>query len=226
MTFDELQRYYAEMPDAGRYSGRCDLPLPETLAGRRVVDLGCRRGKGVCKIADRVGVSGWVLGVDPVEDRVRAARAYAAAHGVAVALDSPDMPYVEFVCAPFEDLHAAGLEDASVDVVVVNNVLNTVWDRNLALHEIARVLAPGGMLYHAGIFAHVALDEAQARAFAAEGNVFGAASTLEQFEEALHNAGFKRVVANESRPVVPDGADAAPALADRSFFTTIVQAFK
>ncbi|MFQ9178494.1 MAG: methyltransferase domain-containing protein [Eggerthella lenta] len=66
---DELElrhaeAHYAEMPRDG-YSGRCEMLLPEDLRGMRVLDLGCRNGKGACKLADRVGPDGFVLGVDP-----------------------------------------------------------------------------------------------------------------------------------------------------------------
>ena len=61
---DELElrhaeAHYAEMPRDG-YSGRCEMLLPEDLRGMRVLDLGCRNGKGACKLADRVGPDGFL----------------------------------------------------------------------------------------------------------------------------------------------------------------------
>ena len=61
---DELElrhaeAHYAEMPRDG-YSGRCEMLLPEDLRGMRVLDLGCRNGKGAYKLADRVGPDGFV----------------------------------------------------------------------------------------------------------------------------------------------------------------------
>ena len=80
---DELElrhaaAHYAEMPRDG-YSGRCEMLLPEDLRGMRVLDLGCRNGKGACKLADRVGPDGFVLGVDPSAACVARAEATAAA---------------------------------------------------------------------------------------------------------------------------------------------------
>ena len=148
----ERDCYYEAMPREGHVVGRCEMLLPDQLVGKRVLDLGCRRGKGACKIADLVGPDGAVLGVDPSEAYVEAARAYVAEHQmrrarVAGAIDPT------FWRAPFEDLRQAGIEDASVDLVFVNSVLNLAWDREAALREIARVLAPGGALHHAGVFA-------------------------------------------------------------------------
>lgn len=217
-------RFYEAMPREGHYVGRCEMLLPADLAGRRVLDLGCRRGKGACKIADSVGPEGAVLGVDPSAACIEAARAYVAEHAVrrarvAGAIDPT------FACAPFEDLRKAGAQDASFDLVFANSVLNLAWDRDAALREIVRVLAPGGVLHHAGVFADEPLPEEEARAFAAEGNVFGAASSLAAFEAAALRAGFARCEARAASPVAPDGADADPALAGRRFAAVVVQAF-
>ena len=142
---DELElrhaeAHYAEMPRDG-YSGRCEMLLPEDLRGMRVLDLGCRNGKGACKLADRVGPDGFVLGVDPSAACVARAEATAAAaraEGVAWA------GRLAFARGCFEGLRAAGVEDASFDVVIVNSVLNLAWDLEEALRETARALAPGG----------------------------------------------------------------------------------
>jgi ubiquinone/menaquinone biosynthesis C-methylase UbiE len=51
------------------------------------------------------------------------------------------------------------VEDASIDVVISNGVLNLVPDKNKAYAEIARVLRPGGRLLLADIAVEVELDE-------------------------------------------------------------------
>lgn len=219
----ERNRYYEAMPREGHYVGRCEMLLPDELAGKRVLDLGCRRGKGACKIADRVGTDGAVLGVDPSAACIEAARAYVAEHAarrsqVAGAIDPT------FACAPFEDLRKAGVEDASVDMAFVNSVLNLAWDRDAALREIVRVLMPGGVLHHAAVFAEEPLPEEEARVFAAAGNVFGAAWSTAEFEAAARRAGFVRCEFGESSAVEPDGDDAVPALVGRRFAAVVVRA--
>lgn len=67
------ERYYAALPRQG-YSARCEMALPGDLSGKRVLDLMCRSGKGAYKIADLVGPDGFVLGIDPDEDRIGRAR--------------------------------------------------------------------------------------------------------------------------------------------------------
>ena len=108
---DELElrhaeAHYAEMPRDG-YSGRCEMLLPEDLRGMRVLDLGCRNGKGACKLADRVGPDGFVLGVDPSAACVARAEATAAA---ACAEGAAWAERLAFARGCFEDLRAAGVE--------------------------------------------------------------------------------------------------------------------
>ena len=125
----------------------------------------------------------------------------------------------------FEDLRAAGVEDASFDVVIVNSVLNLAWDLEGALRETARVLAPDGFLYHAGVFADEPLPTAVMQAFACAGNVFGAARSQAEFARiAVDRAGFSSCSFERERPVEPDGSDAAEELRGRSFTAAIARA--
>ena len=58
------------------------------------------------------------------------------------------------------DATALPLDEASVDVVMSNGVLNLVPEKERAFAEIARVLRPGGRLQIADIVTGVELSEA------------------------------------------------------------------
>ena len=119
-------------------------------------------------------------------------------------------------------MRAAGVEDASFDVVIVNSVLNLAWDLEGALRETARVLAPDGFLYHAGVFADEPLPTAAMQAFACAGNVFGAARSQAEFARiAVDRAGFSLCSFERERPVEPDGTDIAEELIGRSFTAAV-----
>ncbi|HEY6597931.1 MAG TPA: methyltransferase domain-containing protein [Pseudomonadales bacterium] len=104
-------------------------------SGQRVVDLGCGPGFLSLAVAEIVGATGAVHGMDInerfVADGTRRARERGLGH------------------ATFH--HVAGaalpLDTASMDVVVAKNVLEYVPDLNATLAEAVRVLAPGGRLH-------------------------------------------------------------------------------
>jgi SAM-dependent methyltransferase len=99
------------------------------VAGRRVLDLGSGEGFGAALLAD---VASSVTGIDIDPQTVEHSRAnYTAAN-------------LEFVVGSATDLSAFG--DASFDVVVAFEVIEHVAEQEQVLAEIARVLAPGGLL--------------------------------------------------------------------------------
>jgi ubiquinone/menaquinone biosynthesis C-methylase UbiE len=100
--------------------------------GARVLDVGCGTGRLAHWIAERVGATGAVTGIDPLEERIRVARSR----------DQGER--VRFEVGQAEDLRA--FEDASFDAVCMSAVLHWVADKAKALAEARRVLKPGGRL--------------------------------------------------------------------------------
>jgi arsenite methyltransferase len=98
--------------------------------GARVLDIGCGTGRLARWIGERLAPKGSVVGIDPLEERIRIARSHG---GV-----------VRFEVGQAEALGA--FEDASFDAVCMSSVLHWVSDKAKALAEIRRVLRPGGRL--------------------------------------------------------------------------------
>lgn len=107
--------------------------------GAVVLDIGCGAGTDLLVAARRVGPLGRAIGVDMTEAMRARARAGAAACG----LTNVEVREGDATRLP--------LEDASVDVVISNGVLNLVPDKPRAVAEIARVLRPGGRVQIADI---------------------------------------------------------------------------
>ena len=201
---------------------RCVMVLPADLEGRRVLDIACRRGLGAFKIADRVGKDSFVVGADPSPQCVEAAVAQAPDHHWA----GPDWgDHLQFVCAGPCGLEAAGLQAASFDVVVVNSALNLEPDYLGALAAIARLLVPGGYLYHDAVLAEESLAEPVSRLCRDAGNVFGCAPTQARLADALARAGFCRWSFEAVRPLEPPSGDVRPELEGYGFQSAVVQAF-
>jgi arsenite methyltransferase len=108
-------------------------------AGATVLDLGCGAGLDSLVAAKRVGAAGRVIGIDFSESMLARARQAATEAG---------LNNVEFHQADAENLL---LEDASIDVGLVNGIFNLNPARDLIFHELARVVRSGGAVYGAEI---------------------------------------------------------------------------
>ncbi len=116
-------------------------------AGETVVDIGSGAGMDLLLAARRVGPSGRAIGVDMTDAMIERARGAAQAAGLS---------NVEIRKG---DACALPIEDASVDVVISNGVLNLVPEKQRAFAEIVRVLRPGGRLQLADIVVDMELSE-------------------------------------------------------------------
>jgi arsenite methyltransferase len=120
----------------------CGSPLPPALTGATVLDLGCGSGRDCYLLSRLVGAQGRVIGVDMTDEQLTVARRHLGYHA-----ERYGYANVDFREGYIEDLAAAGIAAASVDVVVSNCVLNLSPDKGRVFREIFRVLKPGGELY-------------------------------------------------------------------------------
>jgi SAM-dependent methyltransferase len=105
----------------------------ELEPGMSLLDVGCGPGTITADLAERVA-PGQVTAVDAAAGSLAEARRTAAGRGLG---------NVIFAVA---DVHALGYRDDSFDVVHAHQVLQHVADPVLALREMRRVCAPGGMV--------------------------------------------------------------------------------
>jgi SAM-dependent methyltransferase len=115
------------------------LAIAPLAPGETVLDVGSGAGMDLLLAARRVGPDGRAIGVDMTEAMIDRSRRAAREAG----LDNVEVRQ--------GDVHALPMEDASVDVVISNGVLNLAYDKPRAFGEIARVLRPGGRLQLADI---------------------------------------------------------------------------
>ncbi len=126
----QLAETYDRRSDSQFESGKRLVERLGIAEGARVLDVGCGSGRLARWIAERVGPSGSVAGIDPLAERVDIARAGGGA--------------TRFEVGQAEDLGA--FEDASFDAVCMSAVLHWVVDKAKAVSEAHRVLRPGGRL--------------------------------------------------------------------------------
>jgi arsenite methyltransferase len=115
--------------------------------GSVVLDLGCGAGTDLLIAAQMTGPRGRVIGVDMTASMLDRARASAEEMGFA---------NVELHEGLIE---AVTLDDASVDVVISNGVIDLVPDKEAVFDEIDRVLRPGGRLQLADVVIHHEVSE-------------------------------------------------------------------
>jgi len=125
----------ASLPaDAVASSFGCGNPvaLAEIREGETVLDLGSGAGIDLLIAAKLVGPRGRVIGVDMTSEMIERARANAAAAGLT------NVEVREGI------IEALPVEDASVDLVISNCVINLSPEKARVFREIHRVLRPGG----------------------------------------------------------------------------------
>jgi len=158
----------------------CGAPvdLLDLRPGETVLDLGSGAGIDAFLAARKVGPTGRVIGVDMTPAMLERARANASEAG---------FTQVEFRQGRLEELP---VDDASVDAVTSNCVINLVPDKSAVFREIARVLRPGGRL----VISDIILDGPLAEAIATDllayvGCISGAAQRRPYFS-LVESAGF------------------------------------
>ncbi|MDO4182041.1 MAG: methyltransferase domain-containing protein [Coriobacteriia bacterium] len=183
-----MQQYYNGREFEYGFASMSRMTLDaHQLAGKRVLDVCCRRGKGVYKLSAKVGETGTAIGADPSPTYIEDAKA-----GMQRAWQDNHLKKnnMEFMVAYPEDLSVAGVGDASVDVVYINNVTTLLWDQGKAFAEFARVLKPGGLLICETVVSDVKRDEAVVAQAKEMGNSVQAARTEEELFALLAAAGF------------------------------------
>lgn len=108
------------------------FPLLRIGAGAKVADIGCGAGDDARHLADLVGPSGKVFGIDLSTAMIaEASRRFA------------DCSQLEFMAASVEALPIAS---ASLDAIRIDRVLIHVPDTRAAIDEMLRTLKPGGRI--------------------------------------------------------------------------------
>ena len=171
------------LPDGANLGLGCGAPLEhlELQTGETVVDLGSGAGIDALIAARQVGPDGKVIGVDMTPEMLAAARRNAEAAGA---------EQVDFREGRLEDLP---VDDASVDALTSNCVINLVPDKALVFSEISRVLRPGGRLVVSDIVLDGDLPAAIRENVLAYVGCVAGAERRERYFEMLSEAGLGEV---------------------------------
>jgi SAM-dependent methyltransferase len=156
------------------------LAFAHVKPGQSVLDLGCGAGLDLLIAAKKVGETGAVIGVDVSADMLRRAKTNAERAGLSAHIDLRQ-----------GEIEHLPVDDASIDWIVSNCVVNLSPDKAKVFAEIYRVLKPGGKALIADLVAEDLPQWVLAHADLYSACVSGAVSERTYLEFA-ENAGLKQ----------------------------------
>lgn len=174
-------RLLQDLPsDISSFSLGCGNPITTAALkpGETVLDLGSGGGLDCFLAAKAVGEAGRVIGVDMTPDMLAKAR------GNAERLGYSNVEFREGY------LEALPVDEATVDVIISNCVINLSPDKPQVFREIARVLKPNGRVAVSDIVTNGELPEAVQKSLAAWGACVAGALTVEDYARGLIEAGL------------------------------------
>ena len=122
-----------DAPGAFAHFGRRLVEVVGIEPGQRVLDVACGRGAALVPAAELVGQNGQAVGIDLADQMVRTAAEEAAQRGLPARVLVMDAEQLDF-------------PDAAFERVLCGFGIMFFPDRERALREMRRVLAPGGRL--------------------------------------------------------------------------------
>ena len=169
--------------------------------GDAVVDLGSGAGKDVFFAAQAVGPGGRAIGIDMTMDMLLLANRNAELFKARTGLDN-----VEFRQGHIENIP---VDDASVDAVISNCVINLSPDKAAVFREVFRVLKPGGRM----IVSDIVLNREIPDDVKSDENLYTAciagALKREDYFAAIKSVGFPEIeiLADDVRNIEDAGLD-------------------
>lgn len=166
--------------------------------GEICVDLGSGRGNDVIRLAEEVGESGYVYGIDISEGMIAKAKAN---------LEKFEVENAEILQAELESLP---LNDNSVNLIISNCTINHATNKQAVWNEVYRILKPNGRFVVSDIYATSPIADEYRNDPVAVAECWAGAVTKEEYLTVLETAGFKNLlVYEESAPYEKGKAEVA-----------------
>lgn len=207
---DVLSRYYG-----------CGLVCPSLLEGCRILDLGSGSGRDVYALAQLVGATGEVVGVDMTDEQLEIAEKYHAHHADAFGYDN-----VTFLKGYIEKLDELDLEDGYFDIIVSNCVINLSPDKDAVLASVQRLLKPGGEFYFSDVYSDRRVPEVVVNDPVLYGECLGGALYWNDFITLSRRQGFADPRLVEDRPLEVTDRELANRVGNIRFFSATYRLFK
>ncbi len=203
-----------------RYYG-CGLVVPQALEGCRVLDLGSGSGQDAYLLAQLVGKSGHVTGVDATPEQLAVACEHLDWHAERFGYAN-----VDFVEGDIEKLGELDLEENSFDVIVSNCVINLVANKEAVFRAAHKLLKPGGEIYFSDVYADRRVPEYLLSDPVLHGECLSGALYWGDFDRIAKAAGFADPRLVTDRPMAINDAEIAAKLDGINFVSATYRLFK
>ena len=190
MIYTEINKRYNELAESTCcLSCGGAINYSEARPGEICVDLGSGRGTDVLRLAENVGRTGFVYGIDISDGMIQKATSTASRLGIT---------NVEFIHSPLERIK---LGDNIADLIISNCTINHASDKQAVWNEVFRVLKKGGRFVISDIYALDQIPEEYRSDPAAIAECWAGSVTRDEYLEQLSVAGFSSVrIIEESTP--------------------------
>jgi len=195
----EITKRYSELAETDcclSCGGAINFSQAQT--GEVCVDLGSGQGRDVLRLAELVGETGFVYGIDISEGMLEKARKSA---------DKFNVTNVKFVQS---DLEKIALPDKTADLVISNCTINHASDKQAVWNEIYRILKKGGRFIVSDIYSTSEIPEEFKNDPVAVAECWAGSIPKTEYLEILEKAGFVSIqIIEESKPYAKGKAEVA-----------------
>lgn len=190
MNTIEINKRYTNLSESGCcLSCGGAVNFAEPRPGEVCVDLGSGRGTDVLRLAEEVGETGFVYGIDISDGMIEKAKRTKEKLGITNVL---------FVQSELEKIQ---LSSSVADVVISNCTINHASDKQAVWNEVYRILKPGGRFIVSDIYSTSPVPDEYKNDPVAVSECWAGASTRNEYLETVTNAGFTELsVFEESSP--------------------------
>ena len=190
MDTEQIQiRYSALAEDTCCLSCGSAIDYSKAQPGEVCVDLGSGRGTDVLRLAEDVGDTGFVYGIDVSDGMLKKAKKNAAKLGVT---------NVEFIKSKLEDIK---IQSDTVNLIISNCTINHASDKFKVWSEIERILQKSGRFVVSDIYSIGEVPEEYRNDPEAVAECWAGATTKQNYLDTLMKVGFKDIeIIEESSP--------------------------
>jgi arsenite methyltransferase len=174
----------------------CGTPagLNTVQSGETVLDIGSGGGIDCFEAARRVGPTGRVIGIDMTDTMLEIARRNAPIVAGNLGYATSNIEFRKGMA------DAMPVEDASVDLIISNCVINLAPDKRKVFREMYRVIKPGGRFTISDIVSDQVVPQYLVHDAAKWGDCLSGALQVQDYIGGMVDAGFRAVHQIKSTP--------------------------